>query len=115
MVASRRLKMAVRTFAGFVSRRIKICRLAADTTSMETYLVSYEYGSGTMWGYVTAASPREVLAFLPEVDVWDHPPAWLTTRELTGLAAQPVVAVDRHNALDFLFGNFRGMNAAFAS
>lgn len=82
---------------------------------METYLVSYEYGSGTVWGYVMAASPAEVLAFLPEVDVWDDPPAWLTTRELSGLAAQPPIEVDRTNALDSLFGNFRGMNAAFAS
>ena len=82
---------------------------------MDKYLVSYEYGSGTVWGYVAAASAQEVLAFLPEVDVWEEPPGWLTLRELTGLAEQPAIEVDRSNALDALFGNFRGMNAAFAS
>jgi hypothetical protein len=82
---------------------------------METYLVSYEYGSGTVWGYVVAASRHEVLAFIPEVDVWEDPPAWLTPRELAGLAEQPAIEVDKGNALDSLFGNFRGMNAALAS
>lgn len=82
---------------------------------MESYLVSYEYGSGTVWGYVAASSSQEVLAYLPEVDVWDDPPAWLAACELTGLAEQPVIEADAGNALDQLFGNFRGMNAALAS
>ena len=82
---------------------------------METYLVSYEYGSGTVWGYITAAGPQEVLAFLPEVDVWEDPPAWLSPRELTGLAAQPTIQVDATDVLDALFGNFQCMNAALAS
>jgi hypothetical protein len=82
---------------------------------METYLVSYEYGSGTVWGYVAAASPQELTAYLPELDVWEDPPGWLTTRELDGLAAQPVIEVDDRGALDALFGNFSGMNAAMAS
>lgn len=82
---------------------------------MEKYLVSYEYGSGTVWGYVLAAGPQEVLAFLPEVDIWEDPPVWLSSRELAALAAQPTIEVDATDALDALFGNFRGMNSALAS
>jgi hypothetical protein len=82
---------------------------------MDKYLVSYEYGSGTVWGYVSAAGPHEVLDFLPEVDVWENPPAWLSARELAGLAAQPPIDVDDNDVIDALFSNFQGMNAALAS
>ena len=85
------------------------------TTRMDTYLVSYEYGSGTIWGYVAADGPQEVAAYIPEVDVWEEPPAWLASFELARLADLPAIAVDAANALDELFGNFRGMNSALAS
>lgn len=82
---------------------------------MDTYLVSYEYGSGTVWGYVAADGPQEVAAYLPEVDIWEDPPGWLTSFDLARLADQPPVAVETADALDELFGNFRGMNSALAS
>lgn len=82
---------------------------------METYLVSYEYGSGTVWGYVAASTLQELTAFLPEVDVWEDAPPWLTPRELAGLAALAVIEVDDQTALDALFDNYSEMNAAFAS
>lgn len=79
---------------------------------MEHFLVSYEYGSGTVWGYVAAEGAQEVVAFLPEVDVWEHPPASLSVEDLANLAGQPAIAVDSAQALDALLSNFRGMNAA---
>jgi len=79
---------------------------------MENFLVSYEYGSGTVWGYVAAAGAHEVVAFLPEVDVWEEPPPSLSAADLADIAGQPAVAVDAKNAIDVLLGNFRGMNAA---
>ena len=82
---------------------------------MDKYLVSYEYGSGTIWGYVKAAGPHEVLAFLPEVDIWENPPGWLSARELAELAAQPAIEVDDIHVIDALFAGFQGMNAALAS
>ena len=81
---------------------------------MEQFLVSYEYGSGTVWGYVAADAVQEVVAFLPEVDVWDEPPAGLSPNDLAEIATQPAIAVDTRNAIDVLLGNFRGMQAATA-
>lgn len=82
---------------------------------METFLVSYEHGSGTIWGYVAADGAHEVVAFLPEVDVWEEPPPGLSAEYLADIATQPTIAVDAANAIDILLGNFRGMNAALVS
>ncbi len=79
---------------------------------MERFLVSYEYGSGTVWGYVAADGAHEVVAFLPEVDVWEEPPASLTAEDLAQIALQPSVLVDSADAIDVLLANFSGMNAA---
>ena len=79
---------------------------------MEYFLVSYEYGSGTVWGYVAAEGEHEVRAFLPEVDVWEEPPSSISTFELAAIAEQTPVPVDARNAIDLLLGNYRGMSAA---
>ena len=82
---------------------------------MENYLVSYEHGSGTVWGYVSADVPQEVVAFLPEVDVWEEPPAGMPMALLEDVSGLPAVAVDAPNAIDVLLGNYRIMNAALVS
>jgi len=79
---------------------------------MEHFLVSYEFGSGTVWGYVSADGAHEVEAFLPEVDVWDEPPSSLSVEHLAEIAGQPAVPVDTRNAIDALLFNRRTMNAA---
>lgn len=89
--------------------------LSADTNVMESFLVSYEYGSGTIWGYVAADGAHEVAAFLPEVDVWEEPPPGLSTSDLADIALQPSIPVDAMDAIDVLLGNFQGMNAALVS
>ena len=81
---------------------------------MEHFLVSYEYGGGTVWGYVAADGVHEVVAFLPEVDVWDEPPGSLSVEHLAEIASQPAVPVDTTNAIDALLANRRTMNAAVA-
>lgn len=81
---------------------------------MKHFLVSYEYGSGTVWGYVAADGIHEVAAFLPEVDVWDQPPNSLSVEHLAEIASQPAVPVDTTNAIDALLFNRRAMNAAVA-
>lgn len=82
---------------------------------METFLVSYEHGSGTVWGYVAADGAHEVVAFLPEVDVWDVPPAGLSAQYLAEIATQPSVPVDARDAIDMLLGNYQAMNAALVA
>lgn len=82
---------------------------------MENFLVSYEHGSGAVWGYVAAEGAHEVAAFLPEVDVWEEPPAGLPASYLAEIAQQPSIPVDAADAIDVLLNNFRVMNAALVS
>ena len=82
---------------------------------MEKYLVSYEHGSGTVWGYVAADVPNEVVAFLPEVDVWEEPPLGMSDAYLADIATLPAIPVDATDAIDVLLTNYRVMNAALVS
>lgn len=49
---------------------------------MDGFYVAYEYGSGAAWAYVKADTAAEVVAELPEVDVYDAPPEWMTGDDL---------------------------------
>jgi len=82
---------------------------------MDRFLVSYEHGSGTVWGYVAADVPEEVVAFLPEVDVWEVAPAGLSDLYLADIASLPAIEVDAINAIDVLLTNYQVMNAALVS
>ena len=82
---------------------------------MERFLVSYEHGSGTVWGYVAADVPQEVVAFLPEVDVWEDTPFGMSEIYLAELATLPAIPVDATNAIDVLLNNYQVMNAALVS
>ncbi len=65
------------------------------------HLVAFEYGSGTVWGYVEAGSPAEVTEFLPEVDVYETAPAWMDEERL-GALRQEAVPVAADGCLDEL-------------
>ncbi len=49
---------------------------------MKEHLVAYEYGNGTAWGYVVAHNAADIAEALPEVDVIEQPPSWLTNEDL---------------------------------
>ena len=53
--------------------------------NVKPHLVAYEYGSGAAWGYVLAPSPAEVEKALPEVEVFEAPPSWMTADDIDGL------------------------------
>ncbi len=57
---------------------------------MSEHLVVYEYGTGAVWGIVTARSAAEIAAAVAELDVYDPAPPWLTDDDLIALRAQPV-------------------------
>ncbi|NND02867.1 MAG: hypothetical protein HKN91_08770 [Acidimicrobiia bacterium] len=82
---------------------------------MDRFLVSYEHGSGTVWGYVAADVPQEVVAFLPEVDVWEEPPLGISQAHLADISTLPAIPVDVTNAIDVLLTNYQVMNAALVS
>ncbi len=89
--------------------------LCADIVDMDRFLVSYEHGSGTVWGYVAADVPQEVVAFLPEFDVWEEPPAGMPAAYLADIATLPSIPVDAADAIDVLLKNYQVMNAALVS
>ncbi len=62
---------------------------------MQSHLVSFEYGTGSVWGYLIAPSVGEIESRLPEVEVAPAPPAWMTNDDVATLQSQ---AVDVHEA-----------------
>jgi hypothetical protein len=55
---------------------------------MET-LVAFEYGSGRIWGIVVGATPDQIAAAIPEVDVFEEPPPWMTEEDIASLHRHP--------------------------
>ena len=68
---------------------------------MDAYLVAFEYGSGTVWGYVRADSEEHVELELPEVDVHGSPPQWMTVDEVAAMRTE-AIPVETPNAIDHL-------------
>ncbi len=61
---------------------------------MSDHLVVYEYGTGAIWGYVRAESAAEIAAAVPELDVPDGAPPWLTTEDLEALRRRRIELSD---------------------
>lgn len=53
---------------------------------MTDHLVVYEYGTGAVWGYVRAGSADEISEAVPELDIHEGAPPWLTTEDLATLS-----------------------------
>ncbi len=81
---------------------------------MDTYLVAFEYGSGTVWGCVTADSADQVEMELPEVDVHDSPPEWMTVDEVVSLQTE-AVPVETPDCIDHLLDLRKSRSLADAS
>ena len=63
---------------------------------MDAYLVAFEYGSGTLWGYVSADSEDQIAYELPEVDVYDTPPGWMTVGEVAPMRIDTIPITTAH-------------------
>jgi len=57
---------------------------------MQSHLVAFEYGTGAVWGFVTAPSIDHIAATVPELDVVEAPPSWMTEDDLAELRNQAV-------------------------
>jgi hypothetical protein len=42
------------------------------------YLVVYDYGTGGIWGIISANSPLEILNKYPQLQIVSSPPIWMT-------------------------------------
>ena len=65
---------------------------------MTDHLVAFEYGTGHVWGYVTARSASDIASTMPEVDVYERPPGWMPEGEVRRLRERSVYLGD--GALD---------------
>ena len=68
-------------------------RSVERAVNMKPHLVAYEYGSGAAWGYVMAPSRDAVTRALPEVEVFDEPPEWMTSDDIEHLRHHTTVDV----------------------
>jgi len=57
---------------------------------MTDHLVAYEYGTGQVWGCVKARSLDDVTTAVPEVDVFDAPPPWMSEDQVRLLRERAV-------------------------
>lgn len=60
---------------------------------MKTHLVAYEYGSGAAWGYIVAESREAIAAQVPEVEIHDRPPTWMTDDDVAVVREHATVEV----------------------
>ena len=60
---------------------------------MKTHLVAYEYGSGAAWGYIVAESREAIAAQVPEVEIHDAPPVWMTDDDVAFVRQHATVEV----------------------
>jgi len=66
----------------------------AGEETVTDHLVVYEYGTGAVWGYVRAGSADEISQAVPELDVYQGAPPWLTPEDLASLRAGSVALKD---------------------
>jgi hypothetical protein len=49
---------------------------------MDGFYVAYEYGTGAAWAFVKAETADQVVDEIPELDVYETPPEWMTIDDL---------------------------------
>jgi hypothetical protein len=81
---------------------------------VKKHLVAYEYGSGTAWGYVVAQTAAEIVEVLPEVDVIEQAPSWLTNDDLGAVDAHCTWTLE-DSSLDLILEGKKAIAAALAS
>lgn len=67
---------------------------------MHAHLVAYEYGNGQAWGYVVADSAAEIAAELPDLEVYDEAPDWLTAADLERVRTYATVKLSDPTCVD---------------
>ncbi len=81
---------------------------------MDGFYVAYEYGSGAAWAFVKADTADEVVAEVPELDVYDTPPEWMTVEDLHQVRQHASVEIAA-TSLDSILDASRRLSLAVAS
>ena len=82
---------------------------------MDGFYVAYEYGSGAAWAFVKAESADEVVAEMPELDVYDTPPEWMTVEDLHQVRRHASVEIGEASSLDRILQASSKLSVAVAS
>ncbi|MCP4968534.1 MAG: hypothetical protein GY926_25285 [bacterium] len=82
---------------------------------MDGFYVAYEYGSGAAWAFVKAETPAEVVAELPELDVYETPPEWMTIDDLHRIREHASIDISNITNLDYVLDAGRRLSLAEAS
>lgn len=83
--------------------------------ALDGFYVAYEYGSGAAWAFVKADTAEEVVAELPEVDVYDTPPEWMTIDDLHRVREHASLDIHETASVDEILEASRRFGAAVAS
>lgn len=82
---------------------------------MDGFYVAYEYGSGAAWAFVKAKTADEVVAELPELDVYETPPEWMTIDDLHQVRKHASVEMRSNSSLDHILEASNRLSMAAAS
>lgn len=81
---------------------------------MDGFYVAYEYGTGAAWAFVKAETADEVVAELPELDVYDTPPEWMTIEDLHQVREHASIEMGAQASLDHVLEASRRLARAVA-
>lgn len=82
---------------------------------MDGFYVAYEYGTGAAWAFVKADSMAEVVAEIPELDVYEAPPEWMTIDDLHQVREHASVEMNTDASLDSILQAASRLSMAAAS
>lgn len=83
--------------------------------AVDGFYVAYEYGSGAAWAFVKAETADDVVAELPELDVYDTPPDWMTVEDLHQVRRHAAVDIEELASIDNILDASRRLSMAMAS
>ncbi len=82
---------------------------------MDGFYVAYEYGSGAAWAFVKADTADDVVAEMPELDVYDTPPEWMTIEDLHQVRRYASIDINEASGLDHVLQASTRLSMAVAS
>jgi hypothetical protein len=57
-------------------------------------LTAYDYGTGGVWTYIRADSPKQILEKFRDLTVYKQPPSWMTEDRRRDIEARGIYDVD---------------------
>jgi hypothetical protein len=75
--------------------------MASDLLKTE-YLVAYDYGTGAVWGVVSARSPHEIMVRYPKLTVYKEHPDWMSCDHYEDIKGEGVIDIESDSVPDWI-------------